>query len=194
MIRYNFFDHPSQTMGKILHVMTPRLIGAIILLLGIGGFGDLGRCEGWDDIKIRLLPDTSFAVIEYDIGRSVRHCPHHDLNGKLDIEQLIYVLGTLGNEKWVTPFGGEAARKHLEKHYNSFLKEQRKKKLPNALDINKAKLSELVSLPIIGPVLAVKIVEYRSMHRQFQSIEEVRKVDGIGPGIFAAVRHYIRAD
>ncbi|MBL7195934.1 MAG: hypothetical protein ISS64_06510, partial [Desulfobacterales bacterium] len=60
-------------------------------------------CQGWTDLRIRLLPDSSFAVVEVKTGKKIRHCPHHDSNGKIDEEQLIYVLGTLDRETWLDP-------------------------------------------------------------------------------------------
>ena len=63
--------------------------------------------------------------------------------------------------------------------------------MQGTVDINRAGLTELVILPNIGPVIAVKIVEYRNMHGLFESIEDIKKVEGIGSGTFNAVRHYI---
>ncbi|RLC25306.1 MAG: hypothetical protein DRH21_04175, partial [Deltaproteobacteria bacterium] len=41
-----------------------------------------GICQGWTDLTIRLLPDSSFAIVESgEAGKNLRHCPHHDLNG-----------------------------------------------------------------------------------------------------------------
>ena len=176
------------------HIPVFWIMVPFIILMGIAGDETVGRCQGWDDIKISLLPDTSFAVVENDVGKIVRHCPHHDINGNLDVEQLIYVLGTLDDEVWVNPSNRKIARKHLEKHYNSFIAKIRKNRTFGPFNLNEAKLSDLVRLPIIGPVLAVKIVEYRYRHRHFQSIEEIQKIDGIGPGIFTAIRHYIYVD
>ena len=63
----------------------------------------IGQCMGWPDVKTRLLPDGAFAVIEPKVGAPIRHCPHHDLNGNLDTEQMIYVLGALDTETWLNP-------------------------------------------------------------------------------------------
>ncbi len=151
-----------------------------------------GICQGWPDLTIRLLPDSSFAVVESgEAGKKLRHCAHHDLNGKLDEEQLIYVLGTLDKETWLDPKNSEAAKKHLENHYDKFITKIMKKGLQGTVDINRAGLTELVVLPHIGPVLAVKIVEYRNMHGLFEAIEDIKKVEGIGSSTFNAVRHYI---
>lgn len=48
------------------------------------------------------------------------------------------------------------------------------------IDINTAGREELVELPGIGEKLAGRIMEYRKAHAGFQSIEDLRKVKGIG--------------
>ena len=155
----------------------------------------IGRCQGWSDKIICLLPDDSFAVIEKNNQEiKIRHCPHHDANGKLDEEQLIYVLGTIDRETWSDPANKVIARKHLERHYNKFIKRVIKKGLEKPVKINSADLTELVALPQIGSVLAVKIVEYRNTHSSYQTIEEIKKIEGIGQRIFDAIRYYIKTD
>lgn len=152
-----------------------------------------GLCLGWSDHTIRLLPDSSFAVIEVDEnGKRYRRCPHYDADGNLDIEQLIYVLGTFEREKWLYEKNKKAALRHLEKHYDNFKTKALKKKPQEPININKATLSDLVILPNIGPVLAVRIAEYRDTHSTFSTIDEIKKIDGIGIGTFNAIRHYIR--
>jgi len=168
------------------------LLSLFALFLWHEGFG---RCQGWSDMIVRLLPDDSFAVTEQDErGRKIRHCPHHDTNGRLDEEQLIYVLGTIDRETWVDPDSKVTARKHLENHYDKFIKDVIKKELEMPVILNYAKLTELVALPQIGPVLAVKIIEYRNTHSRYETIADIKNVEGIGPGIFNAIKHYIRAN
>jgi competence ComEA-like helix-hairpin-helix protein len=123
-----------------------------------------------------------------------RHCPHHTADGALDEEQLIYSLGTIGEETWLDPANLNAARKHLDAHYQSFIRKILEKGIQEQLDINSASLAELVSLPQVGPVLAVRIVRYRASHGAFVQPEDIRKVEGIGPGVYHSVRHYIKAD
>ena len=48
------------------------------------------------------------------------------------------------------------------------------------LDINKARLEDLMELPGIGETLAQRVVEYRKIHGGFRSVDELRKVRGIG--------------
>jgi competence protein ComEA len=48
------------------------------------------------------------------------------------------------------------------------------------LDLNQARLEELMELPGIGEKLAKRVVEYRKTHGGFRSVEDLRKVRGIG--------------
>lgn len=48
------------------------------------------------------------------------------------------------------------------------------------VDLNQAGLSELISLPGIGPALAERIIEYREKNGRFRKVEELLNVRGIG--------------
>jgi competence protein ComEA len=67
-----------------------------------------------------------------------------------------------------------------------------KKKPPPAtkIDVNRAGAAELQKLPGVGPTLAARIVEYRQK-RPFGSVEELRKVKGIGPKTLDAIRPHV---
>lgn len=148
---------------------------------------------GWSDFAVRSLPDSSFALVEYDKnGIKVKHFPYRDKNGHIDMDQLIYCLGTFAGETWADPKNEETARKHLGEHYMRFKLKQRKEGITEPVDINKASPKELVRLPNIGPVTAVKIYKYRERHGPFDNIEGIKKVEGIGSTIFAGIRYYIR--
>ncbi len=49
------------------------------------------------------------------------------------------------------------------------------------IHINTADEKQLDELPGIGPIMAKRIVEYRSEHGPFESVDDLAKVRGIGP-------------
>jgi competence protein ComEA len=59
------------------------------------------------------------------------------------------------------------------------------------LNVNQATAAELELLPGIGPVLAKKIIEYRTNHGLFTHPEDLMNVSGIGPSIYEAVKDFI---
>ncbi len=60
------------------------------------------------------------------------------------------------------------------------------------VDINTADASALDALPGIGPVLAQKIVDWRTEHGRFASIDQLREVGGIGESKYAALKNKVR--
>lgn len=53
------------------------------------------------------------------------------------------------------------------------------------ISINKATATQLEELPRVGPVLASKIIEFRTQFGGFRSIDQLREVSGIGDATFA---------
>lgn len=62
------------------------------------------------------------------------------------------------------------------------------------MNINTASAKDLESLPGIGPVYAGRIVEYRNSNGGFKTIEEVKKVKGIGEKTFEKFKDKITVD
>lgn len=58
------------------------------------------------------------------------------------------------------------------------------------ININTATKGELENLPGIGPVLADRIIEYRQNHK-FSSIDDIKKVSGIGDKKFESIKDFI---
>lgn len=63
---------------------------------------------------------------------------------------------------------------------------------PVTIDLNTAPAGELESLPGVGPVIAARIVEWRTANGAFRSVEELGEVSGIGDAILAQVRDRVR--
>nr|WP_238420385.1 ComEA family DNA-binding protein [Streptomyces taklimakanensis] len=56
------------------------------------------------------------------------------------------------------------------------------------VSLNSATVEQLDALPGIGPVMARRIVDYRTEHGGFSSVDELREVSGIGERRFADLR------
>ncbi len=56
------------------------------------------------------------------------------------------------------------------------------------VDLNTASITELDALPGVGPVLAQHIIDWRTAHGRFDSIDQLREVSGIGTAKFADLR------
>ena len=59
------------------------------------------------------------------------------------------------------------------------------------LDLNTATAGDLDGLPGIGPVLAQRIVDWRTEHDRFGSVDQLREVTGIGEAKFEDLREKV---
>jgi len=59
------------------------------------------------------------------------------------------------------------------------------------ININKATEKEFETLPGIGPSLASKIIEYRNQNGKFESIEDIKNVNGIGDNKYEKIKDLI---
>ncbi|MFI6102899.1 helix-hairpin-helix domain-containing protein [Streptomyces sp. NPDC051310] len=60
------------------------------------------------------------------------------------------------------------------------------------LALNTATAGQLDALPGVGPVLAQHIIDYRTRHGGFRSVDELREVNGIGDRRFADLQPLVR--
>ncbi|MEU9010832.1 ComEA family DNA-binding protein [Streptomyces sp. NPDC048479] len=60
------------------------------------------------------------------------------------------------------------------------------------VSLNTATVEQLDTLPGVGPVLAQHIVDYRTRHGGFRSVDELREVNGIGDRRFADLQTLLR--
>ncbi len=60
------------------------------------------------------------------------------------------------------------------------------------LDLNTADVAALDALPGIGPVLAGRIVGWRTEHGRFTSVDALEQVPGIGPAVLSGLRDLVR--
>jgi competence protein ComEA len=60
------------------------------------------------------------------------------------------------------------------------------------LDLNTATAQDLDALPGIGPVLADRIVSWRTEHGRFGSVDQLREVSGIGESKYQSLKAKVR--
>ncbi|MFF6963648.1 helix-hairpin-helix domain-containing protein [Streptomyces anthocyanicus] len=60
------------------------------------------------------------------------------------------------------------------------------------VSLSTATTDQLDTLPGVGPVLAQHIIDYRTQHGGFRSVDELREVNGIGERRFADLRDLVR--
>jgi competence protein ComEA len=60
------------------------------------------------------------------------------------------------------------------------------------VDLNTATLAQLDALPGIGPVLAQKLLDWRTEHGRFGSVDQLREVSGIGEAKYGEIKDKVR--
>jgi comEA protein len=152
--------------------------------------------DKWSERYIEGLPDAAFAAIEIaKDGKKVRHLPHHNHVGEIDIYHLKSALGRIHQVKWMDPANFPKAKDHLDQHYQVYKQERAKARgLKGPVNINKASVNELMQLPHIGGERAQNIIEFRKRHGGFKSVGELRRVGGIGAKIFKDIEDLVTVE
>lgn len=164
-------------------------IAGIFLLLIVSP----ALADKWSQRYIESLPDSAFASIEIaKDGKKIRHLPHHNHVGEIDIYHLKSALGRIHQVKWMDPVNFAKAKDHLDQHYQIYKQERAKARgLKNSININKASINELMQLPHIGEKLAIGIIEYRKNHGGFKTMSELMQVPGIGKKILRDIEDLV---
>lgn len=77
--------------------------------------------EEWSRAYINKLPDSAFVATETTRdGNTLRHLPHHDHTGTVDIPHLKSARARLKQVKWIDPSNETKARIHLEQHWREY--------------------------------------------------------------------------
>ena len=152
--------------------------------------------EKWSQRYIESLPDSAFAAIEITKdGKKIRHLPHHNHLGEVDVSHLKSALGRIHQVKWIDAANFAKAKNHLDQHYQAYKEERAKARgLGGPININKASINELMQLPHIGRKLAMSIVEHRKTYGSFETVSELRRVPGIGLKIYRDIEDLVTVD
>jgi competence protein ComEA len=94
---------------------------------------------------------------------------------------------TIQSLLWNTGVDPDADLSHIE----IYIPREGEGQSPQKIDINRAEPWLLEALPGIGDVIAKRIVDYRSEHGPFRTIEDLLKVSGISQGTLENIKDYI---
>jgi len=65
-------------------------------------------------------------------------------------------------------------------------------KIYHKVNINAATYEDLVKIPRIGEVTAKRIIAYREEQKGFQSLEELKSINGIGTSSYQIIIKYLK--
>ena len=105
------------------------------------------------------------------------------LTDEADIDQINLSEKLVDEERIIVPAKGEANETDETSHAASAVQSKK-------ININKADLFELTSIPGVGEKTAQKIIDYREK-KKFKKIEDVMNIDGIGENKFNNMKDYI---
>ena len=112
------------------------------------------------------------------IGGAINNPGFYPVGAGDSLEALIEAAGGTGD-------GADPARLRLYVPTTAEAKQSQK------VNINRAEAWLLDALPGIGPARAQDIIDYRQENGQFQYINDITKIDGIGPAIFDSLKDLI---
>lgn len=155
-----------------------KIIAILLVLVIIGGGTVIWlRYRRDQPIVISLAPEPS-PTGEIYIGGEVNNPGFYPLYTDDDIEGVIAAAGGVtdnadtGQFELIVPGNGE-------------------EESPQLVNINRAEVWLLESLPGVGPVRAQAIVAYREQNGPFRSIYEIMEVEGFGEASFEQIKHLI---
>ena len=70
-------------------------------------------------------------------------------------------------------------------------KADRLKAAGKSINLNTASAEDLTALPRIGAKVAQRIVEYRTAHKGFKTVDEMRNVKGLGPKLLEGIKPFV---
>jgi len=105
-------------------------------------------------------------------------------NKKEKIEAGAYIIANSGNNVLVEEGKSNNNNTNVNKNVNT-------KGVKGKVNINSANQTELETLPGIGPSLAQRIIEYRQSNGNFQKIEDIQNVKGIGDSKYSNIKENI---
>lgn len=202
-------------MNKKSKIIGSLIIAGIFLIFAVIGYMKDNRAEDYDNmfVESKAVVDNnktstdidnlniSEKIIKVEIKGEVKKPGVYAMKLGSRIEDLIKEAGGL-TDKADTDRAPSLAKK---------LKDEERVIIPNVnnpdilmntssdqdndlININTADKNELEKIPGVGPVTAQKILDYREENGYFNSIEELKNINGIGEKTFENMKEKITVD
>ena len=152
------------------------MILVLLIVIAVSGYFTWQGLSEHRPIEIQLSPEPQFEGEIY-IGGAVTNPGFYPFTTSDRLSELLRAAGGVNNaepERW---------RLHIS--------EAGIMETPQLIDINRAEVWLLKTLPDIGDARAEAIVNYRTLNGRFRNINELTRVKDIGPAIFERVKALI---
>jgi len=169
--------------GKTVNIAFSTILAFFIIAAIIGLLLLSGLNNGYEWIEYRTEPASHQTPVHYQGGGE---------NQSIAAEKPKETVVEDSKEENNIPASSE--QKNDDVKDNGQKKESGSDSENTKININKAGMDELVSLPYIGEVKAKAIIEYRNLYGPFKSIDELNNIKGIGPKTIERLRPLITVD
>jgi len=153
------------------------VIVTLIIIIIIGGVIAWLRYHPGQPVEISMPSGQEWQGIIH-IGGEVNNPGFYPFNARDSLEALIQAAGGISST---------ANPDELRLYIPTEGEEQE----PQKVDINRADVWLLESLPGIGETLAQRIVDYRQRNGPFSNTDELLKISGIGTNNYEEIKHLI---
>ena len=124
---------------------------------------------------------------EVSINGGVNNPGSYKVNKGESLGYLISLAGGLKDSADSSTYNINTILENNASYYIGEISDENKEKV----SINNANIALLDTLPGIGSVLAKRIVSYRNSNGEFEYLEELMKVSGIGESLFNQIKDLI---
>ncbi len=170
------------------------VLGVIFLLLTISSedekliFNPVSEVESEEELK----------YIYVDIKGEIMNPGVYKVSEETRLFQLIALAGGITGDADILAFNFSAVVRDEQVIYIPAISEEyplitevEDNKTSELININRATLEQLDSLPGIGPATAQSIIDYRVENGEFESIDNLIEVPGIGEATLSEIREFI---
>ena len=170
------------------------IIGAVLITMNLGG-----KAEALPAIKVPEAPAVA-PIVVVDVAGMVKKPGVYKLpSGSRAIDAITAAGGAKAgidlsdiNLAHVLTDGEQIVVGAPKPSSNSRGRSSKKTIVSGSVNINTATLAQLDTLPGVGPAIAARIISYREKNGPFKTVEDLRKVPGMGASKFAQLQNQIK--